>query len=494
MRAPAIRVFLVLVVVVGALVALTQATEAVARTQSPRVRREWRSLSASMRFRVAAALWTLKTTPTKEGRDKYGPHFNNYDELLMLHACAVYDPRCDVGHFGTSFMTFHRAFLLKMERALLSVDAGIGALPYWHAAFDAVNGTYRNNPDKYIFTCKYFGDWKTKAAEGYAVKNGLFADWPVAEFTSDKYGKSSWLAPANKCVREEWFSPLPCNSKNPKSTRYIRNHLDCTPTVARNENDVVLNQGAGLGGSTEIVYTDADFKACSSFDNVKSWMDWQNCVEMGVAACLPVTPAELATVVSTKVTFPPVFRNCTRHNLMGTYIDKNGKIQLVNFFHSMVHIKTGLDLADVTTSPNDPGPFTGHHANVDRNNMIWQKAAAKRESTYWNYPASRTSLQGAGRSNLTVSGPYAVHAASSCSNNSIYPEYHATDMWTRGTTLDEVVNRGFPFTNLFDCTADAVDKMGHRIRCTGEPGGYTHREILYWTAPGRTPYTYDVMS
>jgi hypothetical protein len=47
---------------------------------------------------------------------------------------------------------------------------------------------------------------------------------------------------------------------------------------------------------------------------------------------------------------------------------------------------------------------------------------------------------------------------------------------------------------LFDCTEDEIDTTGKVIRCTGGDSGYTHREILYWTAPKRSPYTYDNMS
>src|SRR5690349_13206758 len=79
----------------------------------PRVRREWRTLSVAMRQRVANAFWVLKNTTTQQGRLLYGANFNNHDEMLLLHTCAVYDPRCDNGHFGPQFMTFHRAFLLK---------------------------------------------------------------------------------------------------------------------------------------------------------------------------------------------------------------------------------------------------------------------------------------------------------------------------------------------------------------------------------------------
>ena len=184
-------------------------------------------------------------------------------------------------------------------------------------------------------------------------------------------------------------------------------------------------------------------------------------------------------------------------NLMGSYVSPQGVLRLVNFFHSMAHLKNGLDLADVTTSPNDPAAFTGHHANVDRNNMIWQRAtAATLRSKYWGYPRSTNDVASKGRSPATISGPFATYDAGVCGGDtSTFSEYnvHAPPAWLPGSTLDDVVNAGFPFTRLFDCTHDEVDATGTTIRCTGEPGGYTHREILYWTSPGRSPYVYDSM-
>ena len=70
-----------------------------------RVRKEWRQLSTSDRKKVASAFWKLKTISTDKGRKMYGPNFNNYDEITLLHACTVYDPRCDQGHFGPHFIT-----------------------------------------------------------------------------------------------------------------------------------------------------------------------------------------------------------------------------------------------------------------------------------------------------------------------------------------------------------------------------------------------------
>merc|ERR1712187_1027081 len=50
---------------------------------------------------------------------------------------------------------------------------------------------------------------------------------------------------------------------------------------------------------------------------------------------------------------------------------------------------------------------------------------------------------------------------------------------------DDVVNSGFPFFDLFECGPDES--------CDGGRSGYTHGDVLYWTSPERTPYTYDTL-
>merc|ERR1712187_432393 len=50
---------------------------------------------------------------------------------------------------------------------------------------------------------------------------------------------------------------------------------------------------------------------------------------------------------------------------------------------------------------------------------------------------------------------------------------------------DDVVNSGFPFFDLFECGPDES--------CDGGSSGYTHGDVLYWTSPERTPYTYDTL-
>jgi hypothetical protein len=157
-------------------------------TQTVRVRKEWRTLSDNEIERIAKAFSIMNTTDTLTGREKYGKHFWNAQDLVVFHVCAVVDPRCDQAHFGPNFMTFHRAYLLLIENSLRAVDPEILALPYWAMQLDSKNGIYNpRNPDatdkdKYIFTNKYFGRYFTREEDDFVVTDGLFAYWSVPEW------------------------------------------------------------------------------------------------------------------------------------------------------------------------------------------------------------------------------------------------------------------------------------------------------------------------
>lgn len=210
-----------------------------------------------------SAFWTVKETSAADGQELYGDKFLNYDELLLLHACAVRDPRCDQGHYGPQFITFHRAVVLQMENALLAVDPDIGAIPYWDYSKDTVTGEYYQDADNYIFSDNYFGDYIGNPDENYAVTNGLFAYWPISEYTTAKYGSDSDLS--TQCAAEEWyrgFNATVCDrccglpedecTCDPDTDTYRWNHRahdDCTPYVARN-----AYEGSPIDGTCKYPY------------------------------------------------------------------------------------------------------------------------------------------------------------------------------------------------------------------------------------------------
>jgi len=162
--------------------------------QMVRVRKEWRTLTADERKRVAAAFSIMNTTDTLAGRETYGKHFWNAQDLVVFHVCAVVDPRCDQAHFGPNFMTFHRAYCLLIENSLRAIDPEIIAMPYWDMALDAQYGKYNpknkdatdSDKEQYIFSDKYIGDYFTLEEDNFVVTNGLFAYWAVPEWIFEK--------------------------------------------------------------------------------------------------------------------------------------------------------------------------------------------------------------------------------------------------------------------------------------------------------------------
>lgn len=533
----------------------------------PRVRREWRTLSQSMKEKVAKAFWIVKETKTLEGRRKYGENFNNHDDMLILHSCATMDPRCDEGHFGPQFMTFHRALLLKYERSLLAVDPTIEAMPYWNMAYDAQDGKYKNNAEKYIFTNNYFGSYYGTGIN-YQVIDGLFANWPVLEWTAERFGNKSYMAPDNKCIREEYFKgtvpsvcdqccQLPkalCDCENlpggatPTYTRRVRAHDDCSPHVARWPEDP--DAAGPLGGTYEIVYNEDDFDICTDVSKVQSWMEWQDCIEMSTFMCSQrfgyisgrpgfqkifvqdILPEMKKRVLASRDPYfdkalraledagsssADVFQDvlkklvkeiCGDYMLYGylrnrKFLGHELKTTLPRFFHSQAHIKFGKDLLDVTTSPNEAAAFTGYHSDIDRSSLTWminaEKANPAMAESFWLYPVNqritpeqllKDPQKGLGRG---ISGPFAIYDVLACGNDtSTYYEYSVGESpWLPGTLLDDVVNSGFAFKNLFDNCAHSDPPPG--ITCDGGKRGYTHKEILYWTSPERAEYTYDTL-
>jgi len=112
-------------------------------------------------------------------------------------------------------------------------------------------------------------------------------------------------------------------------------------------------------------------------------------------------------------------------------------------------MKLGGDLFSGSTSPNDAGVFTGHHANVDRSHMTWMMNTYEElADEYWRYPDDSDDFSFDNDDHLN--GPHAVADVLGCSNENfdMYSPYERA--WKRGTLLGDVVNPGFPFTNLWD--------------------------------------------
>lgn len=557
-------------------------------TNTPRVRREWRTLSKEVQEKVANAFWVMKNTSTADGQQRYGPHFVNFDDLSFWHACVVWDPRCDQGHLGPNFITWHRAYLLMAENSLLSVDPGVLAMPYWDFSLDSAGGKYEDDPEKSIFSKNFFGS-RDGTGENFQVTDGLFANWPIPEWSSARFGKDSWLAQdsANRCVREEWFRgrqaetcdkccfsasweyakaqnntvACACDESDKRRTT-VRNHGDCTPNLNRWSKTPLAGFGKLAGSVIEgpsgevltnmmgnpeykLMYTAEDFNACIDFKNTPTVLAWQRCIEVNFPYC--GDPAsrfshisvhnEVATLISRLAL--PVFdadavdrekgllllealrdlaadiELCkTNFTLYGYYdvllegsqlsTQDTRRLDLwvrkaKHFVHNMhlsVHQFIGLDFADLSSAMQDVGFFTGHHSNIDRSFMHWMHNADDIAPQWYHYPTGRSPPEMSG-SMKDLQEPWGIGHLGLCKTPFIaddfkraYAEYHPMDPrypWIAGSLLDDTISSGMPFKNLFNCTEDAPTGES----CSGGTTGYTHRELLYWTHPSRTPYTYD---
>lgn len=239
----------------------------------------------------------LNENEAAEDQNTYCDYFTNYDEIAALHACSVKDPRCDQGHTGPHFMNFHRMVILKLELALLAADANrpmkVKAIPYWDQSLDSSAdpvGIYFNDDEKFIYTNNYFGDFWTKAEDEYAVVNGLFAEWPVAQWTEERFGATSNLN-QSKCIASQFFTGTVATTSDcpnyTKDIRWFRDHVDCSQYVTRQPDDPDGPQAVQpLGGSYGIVYSKEEFEACGKYpENVRTWMQWNTCQDPGLFFC-----------------------------------------------------------------------------------------------------------------------------------------------------------------------------------------------------------------
>jgi len=429
----------------------------------PRIRREWRTLSSEDRQRVADAMWEMKTLTTTEGRDLYGPRFANADDMTVQHACATATSECDQGHYGPHFANFHRAYLLKFENSLLAVDPRIEALPYWDMSRDSVDGgDCYEDEDCSIWTDDFFGDIRGDASQNYAVTNGLFAWWPVTEYSSSRFGSNADDSPfaQYRCLSEDWLRDDDLPQLDRCGVDWLRGpgggplEQDCgTPYVARNPDEVPR-----LGGTRDIQYTQEDFDACTSAVNIRSYADWENCVQMEQLACafelmggdedcedrVESLRRELPDEAPYDLDPDEICRDeCT---LTGFYFDSSGEKRRANSLHIQPHIRLGREMFDGSTSSNDVSVFTAHHANVDRSHMTWMANTWSElgGDAFWNYPRSQSEYELVNEDHMN--GPFALaDVLQSCSTGG-----DGADPWKEGTLLDDVVNPGFPFDDLWD--------------------------------------------
>ena len=157
------------------------------------VRKSFVDLTNTERDAFLAALIALKSTPAGPGMS-----FSIYDQFIATHAAValVRSPlnggaARNLGHDGPVFLPWHREFLLRIQKALLTVDQSV-VLPYWD--WTAQDATFDR-----LFADDFLGDTPaTKAIQ--PVTSGYFT--PVAPTGSARPAwwpatATGWTLPAD---------------------------------------------------------------------------------------------------------------------------------------------------------------------------------------------------------------------------------------------------------------------------------------------------------
>jgi hypothetical protein len=238
---------------------------------------------------------------------------------------------------------------------MLAVDPSTLALPYWNYSKDTDTGDCYQDPECYIFSNSYFGSRYGDPDENYAVTDGLFAYWPITEWTSRRFGK---LSPYKQldCPRLEYFQGVTakncercCGQDNCTCTkkdvykRWVRNHDDCTPYMARNPDEVLP-----IDGTRELMGAQAEFDACTNPANIKNYMEWQDCIEFEQLSCLFYIAGVDCTAALNAIPdgilpelVPDAEEVCNNCTLEAFFLDSNNDKQLIQPLHSQVHIRLG---------------------------------------------------------------------------------------------------------------------------------------------------------
>jgi len=406
-----------------------------ASNKPTRVRREIRSLSNAERQKYFDALWTIKRTPGDEGRKIYGDDFMNLNELVIKHAHAALDPRCDQGHFGPAFIIFHRLFTWMMENVLLSVAPELLAAPYWNMDIDIAE--YDNPDDSIIWSADWFGSAHPRPEDGYMVMDGYFAGWPIAkskDVGADFENSYGYLrAPWNPLNTPNLTRiPLMCESAhflNGSLARTLECHskddfmgwYSCLDNLSAGEHG---QAHMWLGGLVAKGRTSKTFEDCTQ----------------GWGGDPSADSGMIYDYVTGCVQCP---KNCTSPDIQTCMCswDPTGGICANKGFN----VAYAGDFLCPVTSPNDP-IFLTHHTNMDRQFMEWQIKYASQ------FPGGIEKYEG-----------YFT-----------FPESGKCE----GHNLNDIISSQDPFYGLI----------------TGVPGPYTIKDVLNYTRIGvNALWTYDTL-
>uniref|UniRef100_A0A7R9V365 Tyrosinase copper-binding domain-containing protein n=1 Tax=Chlamydomonas euryale TaxID=1486919 RepID=A0A7R9V365_9CHLO len=386
-----------------------------------RVRKELRSLTDREMQLFVTGLATMLSVDTGAGQLLFGPKYKEYDYFIIKHTVATQTPVdgvccSDVAHFGPWFLTWHEAFIMEFENALLSVVPELGALPYWEMYEDFEGTTER--PGKFYgtadwaFTPRFFGSMDGDPRANFTLTNsdygGVFGGRAVSRFNAMKYADVAHLFNGSK-------SGLLRDPHSERNEPYVIRY----PTK-----DLIIHPSRSyMKDAPRINFTVQDLERCTDFELVKSMWDFMLCIDLA-STNVSGLPTNVTDYWMSHVSR---FSHAMFHNVLGSL--KQGTQDETHPLGWMG------DARVVNTSPNEVLGFFPFHANLIRVWQIWKKRAELADPSIasadvvWHYPRHGDATP-----------PVLV----------------------RGTSVDDVMSPAMPFTDII----------------LGKPHGATNRDML----------------
>ncbi|XP_062517932.1 tyrosinase-like [Corticium candelabrum] len=295
----------------------------------------WRVINESKVTSSDYLVYTGNGTTTTDGNPRLVGNFSFVDNVTVynvfvwLHYYATkgnygsppVPKQCDFAHEQSGFLTWHRAWLLFVERELrkLSSTPDNFTIPYWDWTDPSSLVPLFNNNKRSRMGISYFYD-------------GVDAMPKVIEYTSNEaanFESDEWQTVCVSGRNEGPNIESVCDPSNPDKD-HVKRCLGCIVGALDNRELPTADELAKM------------LNSAPSFD-APPWNKEPNGVQS--------------------------FRNSLEGWVHISTIDQPGN-PTYHEFHNRVHIYMGGIMADVSPAPNDP-IFLLHHANIDRLFEVW---------------------------------------------------------------------------------------------------------------------------
>ena len=377
---------------------------------TPRVRRAIHTLTAEQWMRVVNAMWVMRTVSTKDGIEKYGPFYRDYDYFLLFHSIhgGISGAGSDVTGGSSHFATWHAAHVLDFETSLLAVDPQIEALPYldWAAMpvrsdlFNLFFGTPGGSLTDFYAKDRYrdcsewdvpCASWTTFAgiyqredltdADNHGiVNNGPFAYWPITTGA----GSGGWV-------------------DNKRTLQLLNKESSLGMIKQKGEQDWVAFWGDADGFLSHLtahqppgVFGGLPVPPFNLMKDYAVDLNGTQLRDVFLAAPVPYLVRNLAppedddtdySLVENAEFVSSIYEQCVTNlgNWIGEHVNcLQGRVEEQTYdLHDAWHASVGGDNKGIG-GPNDPA-FWFHHAAVIKAQMHWGYKNRQLRSRAWGY-------------------------------------------------------------------------------------------------------------